>query len=85
MTEKQLKKLGFKKESYVCKKPKENFYYYVLDIADVTLLTSQCSDEVKDSRSWSVGFFDSTRFNFKKYKHLKKIINALNKSVCYDK
>ena len=83
MTEKQLKKLGFKKERYECKKPKEKFYYYSLDIEDVTLLTKQCSDEIKDDSGWSVGFFDSVKFDYADYKQLKKLIKSLKKNVLY--
>lgn len=80
MTEKQLKKLGFKKE-------KDNsdmntpFYYYSLDIGQLCFITRQAHDEIIDKNDWSVELFECNTFEWKKYKHLKAFIKELKKAI----
>ena len=73
MKEKDLIKLGFKKE--VVEPGDEQFYYYSLDIADGFSFLSCANDEVIDG-NWFVDFFDShPSIRFKSSSELSTMIN----------
>ena len=76
ITEKTLKKFGFKKEeSQDTVDGFPDFYYYSLDIGSITLITN--SDDVAKTEGWSVEIFDHGDFIICSKKELKKLINSL--------
>ena len=84
MTEKELNKLGFKKEfstDMVDKKPM--FYYYVIDIGDIALISNSDDEAKKDG--WKVEFFDSQSITFTDSKDIKDVVKALKRNLNQNK
>lgn len=77
MREKNLIKLGFKKQIL-----DDKDYYYTFNIPDVDssysiCLISNSSDQVKKSNDWFVEIFDYTIIRITKFIELKKLIKIL--------
>lgn len=80
MKEKELIKLGFKKEfstDMVDKKPM--FYYYVIDIGDIALISNSDDEAKKDG--WKVEFFDSQSITFTDSEDISEVIKLLKKNI----
>ncbi len=78
MTEKQLQKLGFNKETVSGEESGEDpFYYYTYNITDTIILITPANDEVKNN-NWGVKFLDPTpHIKFKNSMDLQIIISIL--------
>jgi hypothetical protein len=77
MTEKEIQKLGFKKQ--VVKDLDHSFYYYTLDFRNGLSFISNANDEVKNEE-WFVEFFDvDPEIFFTEFKEFKTLINLLSK------
>ena len=83
MTERELQKIGFKKE-VVCPDESgmdDNYHYYTYDIAEGINLITPANDEIINE-DWYVEFFDTTpSIRFKDLKDLMDVINILEKSI----
>jgi len=80
MKEKELIKLGFKKEfstDMVDKKPM--FYYYVIYIGDIALISNSDDEAKKDG--WKVEFLDSQSITFTDSKDISEVIKLLKKNI----
>jgi hypothetical protein len=76
ITEKTLKKLGFhKEESRDTIDGVPDFYYYILKIGSLSLITN--TDDVAKTDGWVVEIFEHSDFTFCNRKELKKFINSL--------
>jgi hypothetical protein len=76
ITEKTLKKFGFhKEESRDTIDGVSDFYYYILKIGSLSLITN--TDDVAKTDGWSVEIFDHGDFIICSKKELKKLINSL--------
>lgn len=81
MTEEQLKELGFKKEhgqDNVDNKPA--YYYYVIDIGTLALITD-CNDGLVEKNDWKVEFFEDSSIVIRDYEELKTLVEILKKNV----
>jgi len=77
MREKNLIKLGFKKQEL-----DDDGYYYIFNIPDVDnsysiCLISNSNDEIKKNNDWFVELFDYTVIKITKFIELKKLIKIL--------
>ena len=80
MTEKELKLLGFDKES-IEDLDYENNYYYVLDVVNGLTFISCSKDQVEDDK-WYVDIFNTEpTIRFKKFEEVQSLINKLKKSI----
>jgi hypothetical protein len=80
MTEKELKLLGFDKES-IEDLDYENNYYYVLDIVNGLTFITNSKDQVEDDK-WHVEIFNTEpTIRFKKFEEVQSLINKLKKSI----
>jgi len=77
LTEQHLIELGFKRTDVTKEESgeKNDFYYYTLDIGDLSILSSD-SDTKED---FHVGLFDYNYLNVYDYETLKELINVLRK------
>ena len=75
MTEQELIKIGFEKES-----TDEGSHYYTFDIGGMTFITNQCSDEVKDD-NWTVDVFDNNTFVISSAIDMLELITILERNL----
>lgn len=77
LTEQHLIEFGFKRTDVTKEESgeKNDFYYYTLDIGDLSILSSD-SDTKED---FHVGLFDYNDLNVYDYETLKELINVLRK------
>ena len=73
MTEEQLVSLGFNKEP-----AGDGNHYYCMDIAGITFITNECSDEVKDGE-WTVEMFDNGVLSIYNFDDMSNLIGVLKK------
>jgi len=77
MTEKEIQKLGFKKQ---VETSDPSFYYYTLDIVDGLSFITQANDEVENGE-WIVEIFETTpAIKLKDAKKLSNLIEILNQN-----
>lgn len=77
ITGKDLRKLGFEKETD--KSDSANpYHYYTYDVANKCLLIS-CSNDEKIDGSYDVEFFDIPEMKFRNLKNLKKLVKLLRR------
>ena len=83
MTEKNLKKLGFKKTNVSAKESgAEAFYYYIYEFSnsDLCLITS-ADDEVESKKDWVVYSFEENKLRFNDKSDVKKYIKLVTKNL----
>lgn len=83
MTERELQKIGFKKEVVYPDESgmDDNFHYYTYDIAQGVNLITQANDEIENDNDWYVEFFDTDpKIRFKDSRDLQTVINILENS-----
>lgn len=80
MNEKQIRSLGFKKESVSEEESGSSaYYYYSLEVGDITLITNE-NDTVKGESGWVIRFLDSNTFQTMDYEIAKSLVNILKSS-----
>lgn len=73
MKEKELIKLGFERiDVPVEESGDEPYYFYVLDIGDISLMSST-NDEIDNEEDWKVNLFDYELYT-KDYRLVRKLI-----------
>ena len=78
MTEEELIKLGFKKETEESDPP---FYYYSLDLVDGISFISSADDELINGE-WIAELFNTNpAIKFKDAEELSKLINIINNNI----
>lgn len=81
MKEKDLIELGFEREDVTAEDAgtENGFYYYTLEIEDLSLITS-ADDEVEND-NWKVFIFDYGGFEFTELEKLKLFIDVLKSTI----
>ena len=78
MTEEELIKLGFKKETEESDPP---FYYYSLDLVDGISFITSADDELTEGE-WIAELFNTNpAIKFKDAEELSKLINIINNNI----
>ena len=83
MIERELQKIGFKKEVVYPDESgmDDNFPYYTYKIADGVEFITPANDEVESQSKWYVEFFNSDpKIRFNDSRDLQIVINILEKS-----
>jgi len=81
MNQRELKKLGFKKQNISAEDSGDaSFYYYTMDVVEGIHLITPADDEIVNGK-WYVEFFDTTpQIRFYEYDSLFNFIKILEKN-----
>ena len=81
MNEQYLKDLGFERTIVPMEESGDDrdFYYYTLDIGDITLMSND--DEKAEKEGWNVNIFDFPSVEISDYNDLAALINILESNL----